>query len=106
MVNLGTFKGTRKAFLTTQKETYVTAVIDNCVRDCVLDIQRCYFKHFPIELNNDEEPSLGSLANVNDDAADPEPVAPDPDSISEDEFEAARKAFTQRQVTIVKRQEV
>jgi hypothetical protein len=106
MVNPGTFKGARKAFLTAQKETYLTAVIDNCVRDCVLDIQRRYFKRFPIELNDDEEPSLGSLANVDDDAADPEPVAPDPDSMSEDKFEAAREAFTQCQVAIMKHQEV
>ncbi|KAF9472823.1 hypothetical protein BDN70DRAFT_780715, partial [Pholiota conissans] len=70
MVNPGAFQGSRREFLTAQKELYANAVTDNHVADAVADIQRRYFKRYPITLPHTEEPSTESLANVDDNSAD------------------------------------
>lgn len=72
MVNPGTFKGLRKQFLDSQQDVYAAAIKGKHVADTVADIQRRYFKRFPITLSHTEEPSADSLAAVDDDAPDPE----------------------------------
>lgn len=72
MVNPGSFSGRRKAFLDAQKETYAAAVAAGHINDTVADIQRRYFKRFPVTLLHSEEPSEEYLAAVDDDAPDPE----------------------------------
>ncbi|KAF9551577.1 hypothetical protein CPC08DRAFT_647562 [Agrocybe pediades] len=57
MVNPGTFKGSRKEFLLAQKQAYSDAVKQGTVADVVADIQRQYFKRYPIELPHEQEPS-------------------------------------------------
>lgn len=77
MVNPGSFSGSRKAFLDDQKELYARAVADNHVSDTVADIQRRYFKRYPISLPHDQEPSAEWLAQVDDKAIDPEIPPPE-----------------------------
>ncbi|KAF9470299.1 hypothetical protein BDN70DRAFT_773752, partial [Pholiota conissans] len=62
MVNPGAFKGSRKLFLASQADLYTEAVAENRVADTVSDIQRRYFKHYPITLSHNEEPSEDWLA--------------------------------------------
>ena len=78
MVNPGAFKGLRKEFLDSQKELYASAVRDNHVADTVADIQRRYFKRFPVTLSHMQEPTEEFLATVDDNAPDPEFAPPQP----------------------------
>ncbi len=77
MVNPGTFIGLRKEFLDSQKDIYAAAVKGNHVADTVADIQRRYFKRFPVTLSHTVEPTKESLAAVDDDAPDDEMKPPD-----------------------------
>jgi hypothetical protein len=72
MVNPGAFSGTRKNFLEAQSDVYAIAVAENHVADTVADIQRRYFKRYPLTLPHDQEPTAEWLATVDDDAPDPE----------------------------------
>ncbi|KJA22462.1 hypothetical protein HYPSUDRAFT_117836, partial [Hypholoma sublateritium FD-334 SS-4] len=72
MVNPGTFKGRRKEFLDSQQDIYAAAVKGKHVADTVANIQRRYFKRFPITLSHTEEPTEAFLAVVDDDAPEPE----------------------------------
>ena len=72
MVNPGAFKGLRKEFLDAQKDIYAAAVQGNHVADTVADIQRRYFKRFPITLSHTQEPTEEFLATVDDDAPEAE----------------------------------
>ncbi|RDB23228.1 hypothetical protein Hypma_009709 [Hypsizygus marmoreus] len=101
MVNPGSFSPLRKAFLLQQKPAYHAAVVGGYAADCVADIQRRYLKCFPIELPHDEEPSAEHLAQVDDNAADPEPVSPDPDDLEDDEYLSALKKFLEVQALVV-----
>lgn len=100
------FIGTRAAFLDTQREVYAAAVIGNHIADCVADIQRRYFKRYPIDLDHDVEPSAESLIAVDDNAAEPEPISPDADAMTLEEYDTAVKAFEARQKLIKYRKEV
>jgi hypothetical protein len=93
MVNPGAFQGTRHSFLMAQKPTYTVAVAGNYAGDFLADIQRQYFKRYPIDLDHCMEPSPEHLAAVDDDAADPEPLSPNPDGMSGEGFLLAVKAF-------------
>lgn len=79
MVNPGVFVGSRKIFLESQKDIYAAAVAGNHVIDTVADIQRRYFKRYPIDLPHNEEPSDTWISQVDDDAPDPEIEAPNMD---------------------------
>ncbi|KJA13088.1 hypothetical protein HYPSUDRAFT_120316, partial [Hypholoma sublateritium FD-334 SS-4] len=72
MVNPGAFSGQRRAFLDGQQAVYAAAVAESHINDTVADIQRRYFKRFPITLSHTEEPTAEFLATVDDDAPDPE----------------------------------
>ncbi|RDB25587.1 hypothetical protein Hypma_006940 [Hypsizygus marmoreus] len=101
MVNPGAFSPLRKAFLLEQKPLYATAATGNYTADCIVDIQRRYFKWFPIDLPHDQEPSAESLAQVDDNAADPEPVAPNADELGAEEYEKEMADFECTQALIV-----
>ena len=93
MVNPGAFRGSRYEFLREQKPTYAAAVADNCAADCLVEIQRRYFKRYPIDLEHNKEPSREHLDAVNDNAPDPEKPCPDPDAMSEEDYQLAMEAF-------------
>lgn len=81
MVNPGAFLGSRKDFLESQKEIYAAAIAGNHVADTVADIQRRYFKRYPVSIPHNEEPTAEWLAQVDDDGPDPEIEAPNMDVI-------------------------
>lgn len=83
MVNPGTFKGLRKEFLDSQKDLYAAAVQGNHVSDTVADIQRRYFKRFPVTLSHSEEPTKEFLDAVDDDAPDAELKPPELDGLDD-----------------------
>lgn len=89
MVNPGSFPGSRGDFLRAQSQLYAEAVKDNHVNDTLADIQRRYFKRYPITLEDSEEPTEEWVAQVDDDAPDRELCPPDVGGLDED---AAKKA--------------
>lgn len=106
MVNPGAFRGLRDAFLVEQKPKYAAAILGNYTAECVADIQRRYFKRFPIELEHNKEPEPEFLAGVDDNDIDPEPIAPDEASMTLTEFQAATEEFANRRKLIEARKEV
>jgi hypothetical protein len=106
MVNPGAFQGTRRTFLIEQKPVYATAVAGNYAADCLIDIQRRYFKCYPVDLDHSTEPSPEHLAAVDDNATDPEPPSPDPDAMSEEEDSQAKADFDARRNLVEYRREV
>ncbi|PPQ98301.1 hypothetical protein CVT26_013496 [Gymnopilus dilepis] len=100
MVNPGAFKGARKAFLMGEKETYSRAVDDGYVAEAVAQIQRRFFKRFPLDLPDDVDPTEETLAAVDDDEIEPEREAPDPDTMTKEEYEAAIMVVESRQKKI------
>lgn len=106
MVNPGVFLGSQKEFLLTQKCLFTEAVTGNHVSDTVSDIQRQYFKRFPITLPHNEEPSPEWIAQVNDAAPDPEIMPPDMSTMDEDAFQTAQAAFQAQGKAIKARKEV
>jgi hypothetical protein len=77
MVHPGAFLGSRKDFLTGEKSNFRAAVLGGFAKDTIADIQRRYFKRFPIDLPHSEEPSAEYLASINDSEPDPEPSVPE-----------------------------
>ncbi|KAF9471420.1 hypothetical protein BDN70DRAFT_938959 [Pholiota conissans] len=98
MVNPGAFRGARKEFLMNEKANYSAAVVGGYAADAVAQIQRRYFKRFPIDLPHDEDPSPEILNTIDDDAADPEPEInePDPQRLTIEEFAAAMQDIEDR----------
>ena len=96
MVNPGAFRGSRKDFLLSQKATYAEAVAGGFATDVLADMQRRYFKRFPVDLPHTEEPSEEHLAAVDDDAPDPEQEQPDPEKMSVEEYQAAMSSLEER----------
>ncbi|KAF9471423.1 hypothetical protein BDN70DRAFT_820018, partial [Pholiota conissans] len=101
MVNPGAFLGSRKEFLAAQQELYATSITENHVADTVADIQRRYFKRYPLSLPHNEEPSSEWLANVNDDAPDEDLLLPDQSALDEQAFKAAMSTYNE-QVKLLK----
>lgn len=85
MVNPGSFTGKRREFLDSQKELYATAVRDKDVADTVADIQRRYFKRFPLTLAHNKDPTQEFLDSVDDDAPDTELIHPGPKAAGVDD---------------------
>ena len=90
MVNPGTFSGLRKAFLDSQQDIYAAAVQGKHVADTVANIQRRYFKRFPITLSHSEEPTKEFFDAVDDDAPDPELKPPTLDGLDDN----AQRTYT------------
>lgn len=106
MVNPGAFLGARYSFLIDQKPTYAQAVVGGYAADCLLDIQRRYFKRFPVDCPHNVDPTPEFLVSVDDNEADPEPDAPDEDQMSAEEYQAAMGAFNTRRRLIAARKDV
>lgn len=106
MVNPGAFQGARRAFLLTQKSEYATAVVMNMHASCIADIQRRFFKRFPLGMDEADEPSEDFLAAVDDDVADPEPPAPDEDILLAEEYAEAVREFETRSELLIFRRKV
>lgn len=92
MVNPGGFKGIQKEFLEAQQELYNAAVEGNHVADTVADIQRRYFKRFPVTICHNKDPSEEFLAAVDDTAPDPEILPPSKD-LSPSSFDCAQRTY-------------
>jgi len=106
MVNPGTFRGTRKLFLTGELTPYAAAVEGGFAGDGVAVITRRYFKRYPIELPLDVEPSAEHLLAVDDDAIDPDEPPLDHTELSLDEFIEMGLAREERAALIIYRQGV
>ena len=100
MVNPGAFQGSRKTFLQSQKADYQAGVVGSYAADALAQIQRKYFKRYPIDMPHNEEPSPEWLEAVDDDAADEEQPRPDIDALNEDKFAAAMVKIEERQVLL------
>jgi len=71
-----------------------------------MNIQRHYFKRFPIELDHDVDPDPEHLKAVDDNAPDPEVSAPDESTMSPEEYSKAMKLFQSRQEAVEFRKKV
>ena len=101
MVNPGAFRGSRKEFLMGKKAAYSAGMAGGYGVDALTLIQRRYFKRYPVDLPHHEEPTAEHLAAVDDDAPEPEPEEPNPETMTNEECEAATKKLDRRQ-TILK----
>ena len=106
MVNPGTFSGLRKAFLDSQQDIYAAAVQGKHVAETVADIQRRYFKRFPITLSHTEEPTKEFLDAVDDDAADPELQPPALDGLDDNAQAHAARVYELRIAELKMRKDV
>jgi hypothetical protein len=93
MVNPGAFSGTRKEFLTAQKSLFAEAMTNNHVADTVADVQRRYFKRYPISLPHTEEPDDEWLAHVDDNGPDADLLPPDKATLDEEALKLAQDAY-------------
>jgi hypothetical protein len=89
-----------------QKLDYSAGVTGGYAADALVLIQRKYLKRFPIDLQHNEEPTEEWLASVNDDGPDPDPVPPDIESLSEEDYNAAMKELEERQKLLAFRKAV
>ena len=93
MVNPGGFAGLRKQFLDSQQAAYDAAAQEDDVADIVADIQRRYFKRFPVTLLHSQEPTPEHLASVDDNAPDPELTPPPQDKENPEAYARARRVY-------------
>lgn len=94
MVNPGGFTGLRKDFLDSEQEAYNAAVEGNHAADILADIQRRYFKRFPVSIPFSEEPTREFLDSVDDDAPDPELQPPSKDlDLNPEAFARAQRVY-------------
>jgi hypothetical protein len=93
-------------FMEEQLEGYATAIIESRENDFVLDVQRRYFKRFPLSLPHDIEPSKESLDTLDDNAPDPEIKEPNQKDMSGEEYKAAKNAFDHNCALLQFRKEV
>ncbi|KDR72463.1 hypothetical protein GALMADRAFT_73731 [Galerina marginata CBS 339.88] len=103
MVNPGAFLGLRRAFMIDAKPAYSEGVKGGFAADALAIIQRGYFKRFPVDLPHEEEPTAESLAAVDDEAPEPDRMAPDEDALGEEEYAAALQEVEVRRKTFVYR---
>ncbi|KAF9539374.1 hypothetical protein CPC08DRAFT_651195 [Agrocybe pediades] len=100
MVNPGAFQGARKEFLLGEKAAYVAGVQGGYSKDALAFIQRRYFKRFPIEMPQDQEPSQAELAAVDDEKPDPEIGPLDEDSMTPEDYREAQARREERRKLI------
>lgn len=92
----GSFTPKRKAFLESRRPQFATAVENGFSADGISNIIRQYFKRFPIDLDDNEEPSDEVLAAVDDNAPDPDVMEPSEDLSPEQHTAAVKAALEQR----------
>lgn len=95
----GAFSAKRKAFLESKQANFTAAVENSRTANGLAVIFRQYFKRFPIDLDDNVEPTDNALATVDDNAADPDLEEPS-DSLGPEEHAAALKALKARQAHI------
>lgn len=93
MPNPGTFLGPRGDFLKAQSALYAQAVKDGDINDIVSDIQRRYFKRWPITLPHNEEQTQEWLDKVDDDSPDEDLVPPTMDGMTDEEASKVTEDF-------------
>ncbi len=93
MVNPGGFSGLRREFLEEQQEAYNEAAEKGHAADTLADIQRRYFKRFPVSIPFTQEPTEAHLASVDDDAPDPEITPPSIDGLSAEAAAEAQRVY-------------
>ena len=71
-----------------EKPAYSEGIKGGFAADALAIIQHRYFKRFPIDLPHVDEPSAAFLEAMNDEEPDPEEVAPDRDTLNNEEYAA------------------
>ncbi len=93
MVNPGGFTGLRRDFLEAEQEAYNAAADQGHAADVLADIQRRYFKRFPVSIPFTEEPTEEYLASVDDNAPDADLIPPSNDLLSPEDFARAQHVY-------------
>jgi len=106
MVNPGAFQGLRKQFLMNEKSAYKAGVLGGYAADALANIQRRYFRRFPIDLPHDQEPTVEWLAGVNDNAAEIELELTGTNKLTSVEFEEAVALLKERRQLVEYRKAV
>jgi len=96
MVNPGAFQGLRKQFLMNEKPAYAAGVLGGYAADALANIQKRYFRRFPIDLPHDQEPTVEWLAGVNNNSPDTELEIIGTDKLTSVEFEEAVAQLKER----------
>ena len=91
MVNPGIFRGSRFIFLVGEKPAYKVGVEGGYTGDALAKIQSRYFQRYPVELALEAEPLPESLRAVDDEAPDAEQQEPDPEELTDVEYQAEVK---------------
>lgn len=89
-----------------QKPFYAEGVLNDMAADRITDVQRRFFKRFPLDMPETEEPLEEQLSAVDDDAPDPEPPTPDGDLLSPEEYKEAMGTFQARVALVIYRRNV
>ena len=89
-----------------EKSKYRAAVAGGFVKDAMADIQRRYFKRFPIDIPHSEEPLPEHLASVDDGETDPESQVPDKENLSLEEYEEQLEKLEARRKLVILRKDV
>ena len=106
MVNPGIFRGTRLDFLMSEKASYKAGVDGGYAADALAKIQSRYFRHYPVEIPLDEEPSAEFLLAVDDEKPDVEQQRPDLEKLTVEEYEAEVERLRERAESITTRKKV
>jgi len=70
-----------------EKAAYAAGVLGGYAGDALINIQRRYFRRFPVDLPHDQEPTVEFLASVNDNAPDHEESAVNFDNLTTEVLE-------------------
>jgi len=97
MPSKSAFEGKRLAFLSGEKKRYYGAIKNMIGQDIVKDIQQKYLLRFNIDLPSTEEPSDEFLETIDDSKPAPEYPVPDPEALSEAEYEKENAKWKGRQ---------
>lgn len=100
------FPGLRGEFLAGEMDDYIEAVEAGSLSDVVASIQRRFFKRFPVSLEDDEDPSPEWLAQVDDNAAEPEINIPNEDLMTPDEYSTAMAEHNELMSKVEKKKDV
>ncbi|CAA7268132.1 unnamed protein product [Cyclocybe aegerita] len=82
---------------------YAAGVDGGYAADALANIQRRYFKQYPVSLPHDEEPSEAHLAAVDDDAPDEDLPAPNEETLGAEEYTTAVRQMEEQTKTIISR---
>lgn len=82
-----------------ERPAYTAGVQGGYSADALTNIQRRFFKRFPVDLH-DEDPTADFLSRVNDGAPDAEPELPDRSQMSQEEYGEAIARLVERRKLI------